>query len=198
MKKLAIIGASAAFAALPMVGVFAVPQPASQTDTVKITVQESCELAITGAPANATATMTVGTIKTDLPGSTFAVSCNTGDSWELNAQGTTDGTANALKGAKDGGNITSTDPATNLAAKDGSATTSDWGFKLDNDSSASEIVSGYENWKQIPTADTKIASGSVVSGTDKVKVTYGVSIGSTQKPDTYTGTVKYTLSQPGA
>ena len=198
MKKLAIVGASAALAAMPVLGVFAeTPQPVTQTDTIQITVKDSCELAVEGN-GNQTykADMTVGSFNDNIPGSEFKVACNTGNQWELNAVGASDGgTVNALHGATNG-NITSSEtPGTNLK-KD--ATSSDWGFKLSNDSTDASIQSGFEDWSQIPTTSKKVATGEKVTGEDKVKVTYGVTIGNQQKADTYTGKVTFTLSQPAA
>ena len=195
MKKLAIIGASAAFAALPMVGVFADVTPVSQTDTITITVQESCELATTGTPASTTKQMAVGTFDNNITGSTFKVACNTGEAWELQAKGASEGgVANALHGATNGNIASSETPSANFK-KD--SATSDWGFKL-TAGGATNIETGYDDWKQIPTSNTKVATGSAINGTDTVTVTYGVAIGNQQKPDTYTGKVTYTLSQPGA
>lgn len=199
MKKLAILGASATLAALPVMGVFAAVDPVSQTDTITITVNDSCELAVTNSDAQSlTASMKIGAVKTDFAGSNFKVACNTGTGWELAAVGSSDGgTLNALKATGEGTAIVSTDPATNLAQTDGSAQTSDWGFKFTKGGQTA-LEEGFDDWKAVPATSQKVASGSALDGTDSVSVTYGVAIGSSQEADTYTGKVTYTLSQPAS
>ena len=194
MKKLAIVGASAALAAMPVLGVFAV-----ETDTVKdsisITVKESCNLEVAeGKGKTINEEMNVGTVRTDLEGSEFTVACNTGESWTLSAKGSGSEAANALNAQGENEDIASSiAPASNLKAD---SETSDWGFKADAASTAAKIESGFDTWHQIPSADTPVAKGTAIDGTEKVKITYGVAIGNQQKADTYTGQVTYTLAQP--
>ena len=195
MKKLAIVGASAALAAMPVLGVFAV-DPVTQEDTITITVPESCELATaTGKPASVTKTMSVGTFDNNLEGSTFSVSCNSGETWTLSANGNSDETSkNVLKGSGNGAGhdiASSASPTSNLKVN---ATTSDWGFKAEGTGAA--VESTYQDFAQIPTTSTKIAGGTEIDGTQTVKVTYGVAISGTQQDGTYTGKVTYTLAQP--
>ena len=200
-----ILGAGAAstvLAAMPLLGVFAEPittQNISQTDTIRITVPASCELAVSGdGNTEYSATMSIGSYADNIAGSKFKISCNNDNSWGLKAVGaTTEGSAvNALKGS--GENSISSSEGFNADSLKNDADGSDWGFKLaDGGDEGAQIVGGYNDFKQIPTTPTEVAT-SKESGkkSASVQVTYGVVIGSTQAPDTYEGKVTYTLSQP--
>lgn len=195
MKKLAILGTSAVLAAVPAMGVFAEVTPVDQTDTLKVTVQESCELAITGdGGINHEDTMTVGQFHDSIAGSKFTIECNAGTGWKLQAEGAGEGdVTNALHDATNG-DIVSTAPKTNLKAD---TATSDWGFKLAKEGDTT-IEAGYDDWSAVPTTAQDVAHGTDLAGSDTISVTYGVAISGTQKAGTYQGKVKFTLSEPAS
>lgn len=180
-----ILGAGAAslvLAAMPLVGVFA-EDTTEITDTVKVTIAESCTMGITSG-VDQSETLAENAISKEITGAAFAITCNDADGWHLTAEGA-------------GTGVTKTDMvgevATNLI-KTGvpSAGTSAWGFKVTADDG---VASGYDSMHAIPAYATTIASGEAPVSAKSVKITYQVSSSTTQAADTYTGKVKYVLSQ---
>ena len=198
MKKLAIAGASAVLAAMPVVGVFAADGTLSQTDTVVVTIDSACSLATSNTSgADYTATIANGAYNTNITGSTFTVTCNDTGGWQLNAIGA--GTAT--------GDVTKMDASTNTDADDiATGTTldgsvSNWAFKIakgGSDASNITITTGYDNFSAVPSQSTKIAQGTSTAGNSTIAATYGVGISATQSAGTYTGKVTYTLAHPAS
>ena len=86
MKKLAILGASAALAALPAVGVFAASGTVV-TDTVQVTINSACTITSTNASNTYSATMTNGQLKSDFGSTAMTVDCNDAGGWHITAVG---------------------------------------------------------------------------------------------------------------
>ena len=85
MKKLIIAGsASLALAAMPMVGVFAA-DPAALTDTLKITVNESCTFEHKSGDGSYTHAMAANALNAEFGTSTFTSACNNGKGYDINA-----------------------------------------------------------------------------------------------------------------
>ena len=186
MKKLAIVGASAALAALPLMGVFAADGDVTGvTDNITVTVSPTCTLGTAAKEKQVSTSLTNGGHKDDLEGSTFTIACNDAGGWNLKAAGDTDGDSkNVLKGSSSGTNIST---GTTI---DGSA--SAWAFKA----TGSGVLEDYStNFAAIPASATKIAGGSSPVHDNSVTITYGVSVGMDQPADTYEGKVVYTLGQ---
>lgn len=86
MKKSIVAGAaSLVLAAMPVVGVFAA-DPAALTDTLTVTVNESCTFTRTTGNGQYTQSMTAGALKTDFGSSTFTSACNNGKGYDINAE----------------------------------------------------------------------------------------------------------------
>ena len=187
MKKLAIVGASALLAALPVVGVFAA-DTTTVTDSVTITIDETCTLGTDLSGATVNKTMTNGSKEESLEGSKFSISCNDAGGWKLEAVGASEGTSKtAMKGAKGTNSIPT---GTSI---DGS--TSAWAFKA----AGTGVETTYsESFASIPDTATKIAGGESPVSENSVDITYGVSVSNEQAADTYTGKVTYTLSHPAS
>ena len=206
MKKSLIAGsgvAALAMAALPFAGVFAEDGTMTQTDTVVVTVDSACSLATSGStldPASTyAATIANGAYNTAIAGSTFTITCNDVQGWKLNAigAGTSESGVAYMDGTGTG--ITTSDDFNTGTTLDG--TVSAWAFKLaagTGDHAGASIVSGYTDFSVVPTAATKVASGTTSAGTQTVTATYGVGISPTQNAGTYTGKVAYTLVHPDA
>lgn len=203
MKKLAIAGASAVLAAMPVVGVFAADGTLTQTDTVVVTVDSACSLATSGSsldPASTyTATIANGAFNKTIDGSTLTITCNDVQGWKLNAVGAGTSTKGVAYMDGTGTGITESDDINTGTTLDG--TVSDWAFKLTagtEEHAGASIVSGYTDFSVVPTTATKVASGTTSAGTQTVTATYGVGISPTQNAGTYTGKVSYTLVHPDA
>ena len=182
MKKLAILGASVALAAVPVVGVFAA-DTTTVTDEVQVTISDSCTLGITEG-AKPTKTLANGTADKTLAGAQFSITCNNGKGWTLKAQG--DGTGDDKTTMVDAANHT-IPTGTSL---DGSA--SNWAFKA----AGTGVLGGYTDFAQVPTEATAIAESATPTSAQSVNITYGVSVDATQAAGTYTGKVTYTLVNP--
>ena len=184
MKKNLMIGAaSLVLAAVPMAGAFA-----DFTDTVNVTINQSCTLTrkaySTGGVTNNTshkngtggtwsttagedvlsATMTNGTTQANLGSSQFNVVCNKAGSYSVTVATT--------------------------------ALTSGSSLSIPNNTTYSASVSG---WSPV-SGSTKLTNGgtvksfsAVTAGTD-FEVSYGVGISSTQAAGTYSGTATYSLT----
>ena len=204
MKKLAILGASAALAAMPVVGVFAADYQ-SVTDTVELIVQTSCNMRTGGTAASPTTTgstwshtTTPGHLVGDTgeawgtAGSTvLTFNCNDAGGWKVTAQGVSgvsgDVTAQTfMKGASSGTNI-----ATGEAT---SGPTSNWAFKV----TGTNAVTNYTSFRAVPDAATPVATSTDAVTEATLTPSYRVWVSNTQKQDTYTGYVKYVLTAPAA
>lgn len=171
MKKSLIAGvASLTFAATPVFGVFAT-NPAAVTDTLDVTVAESCNFARTTGNATETKAMTAGALDASFATHVFTATCNNGKGYDIGATFTSlshtgsAGTAitySATTPTAGSGTWTATVGSSNIAASNG---------KLGTRTS------------QDP------AGGSTYS------VTYKVSLKNDQAQGTYSGTATYTLVQ---
>lgn len=175
MKKSIIAGtASAVFALTPVFGVFATADPSSVTDTLKVTVDDTCSLTRSAGSASLTQSMTANQLKNDFGTSTITSVCNAGSGYKVT------GTFIALAGP--GSNsipYQTTAPA---------AGTSGWTAVLGNSSSTSFIISGTAgNVHSTNTADTSSGHDAVIS--------YKVATADNIAAGTYTGTATYVLVQ---
>ena len=217
MKKLAIAGASAVLAALPVVGVFAADfNPI--VDTVKVTINDSCAMsaAASGGEAGQTGgvyakTVDAGTLinPSDWAGGsaggsstsakTYTFSCNNQGGWKVTAQGvsstdTATATAQTNMVGANGKNI-----ATGTAT---SGPTSNWAFNVT--ATGATVVSGYDgaaatpDWALVPATATTIIQSVNNAPVSEATFTpaYRVWVSATQEADTYTGYVKYVLTAP--
>ena len=169
MKKLAIIGASLAFAALPVVGVFAA-DPDAVTDHITITVDETCTFERTTGDGSYTATMNVNALNNSVGSSTFTAICNSASGFSVSATPTSlsgDGEAitySATAPSAGGGTwtATKTNVAGNIAATDGILMT---------------------------------ANGPTAAAGQTETVTYKVSTRPNQAKGSYSGSIEYALTQ---
>lgn len=172
MKKLAIVGASLAFAALPMVGAFAA-DPAAVVDTIKITVSETCTFTRTTGEALYTATMAVNALNESVGTSVFTAICNNATGFSVSA------TPIALSGTGEAINYSATTPT----AGSGTWTATKSGQGGNIAASGGILMSA-----NAPTA----AAGQ------EETVTYKVSTRNNQAKGDYQGTMTYTLTQNAA
>lgn len=208
MKKLAIAGASAVIAALPVIGVFAADGPV--IDKVQVTVNSSCKMStgtnsgdaqVTGA--NLTATVNPGTLVSNEgtgatawggSSSTIKFSCNAASGYTLTAQG--------VKG------ITGSDATTAQtvmdAATDGvdivtgtgtSGTPSNWAFKV-TATGINGATAAFTDWSLVPEAASPVITATAANPTSEASIApaYRVWVAANQGADTYTGYVKYVLT----
>ena len=169
MKKLAIVGASLAFAALPVVGVFAA-DPAPVEDTITITVSETCTLSRTTGNGNYSATMSVNALNPSVGSSTFKAVCNNASGFSVGASAT------ALSGPGTAIGYSATTPTA------GSGT---WTATKTNVAGNIAASNGVLMTSAGPT------DGDGVTET----VTYQVSTLPDQAKGDYSGTMTYTLTQ---
>ncbi len=186
MKKITIAGTSAVLAALPTIGVFAATGT-TVTDTVQVTINESCLITATSlTPSAYTATITNGSKNSNIEGTSMSISCNDAAGWKLTAVGA----------GADSGGVTKMKPSgSGTAIATGTATsgaTSNWAMKM----SGTGVASGWDAFKAVPSAATIVATGSGSVSANSVKPIYQVYISATQQADTYTGKVTYTLTHP--
>ena len=189
MKKLAIAGASAALAALPVVGVFAA-NGGSFTDNITVTVEGGCTLEISGGTAGTynnrtfSANIAAGTsevltgVESGAGASAMEVTCNstTGQAWNITATAANGG---SLIGTSSNSNVIPSGTAI-------SGTTSSFAYSINNGST----------WTAVPTtANAAITSGTTVAGTPTTfNPRYRVYVAPGQAPDVYTGSVTYTIA----
>ena len=83
--RLIILGAKASFAAFPVVGVFAA-SGTTVTDTVQVTIEDSCTITTTNASNTYSATMTNNQLKSDLGSTSMTITCNDASGWHLTAK----------------------------------------------------------------------------------------------------------------
>lgn len=220
MKKIAIAGASAVLAALPVVGVFAADLNPI-VDTVKVTINDSC--AMSAAESSGTASQAGGVYAkavdagtlinpTDWNGGsaggsstlakTYTFSCNNRGGWKVTAQGvsSTDTATATPQTTMVGANAGSTPIATGTET---SGSTSNWAFNIT--ATGATVVSGYNGaatpnaeWASIPSAATTIIQSVDSAPVSQATFTpaYRVWVSATQQADTYTGYVKYVLTAP--
>ena len=169
MKKLAIVGVSLVFAALPMVGVLAA-NPEAVEDTIKITVDETCTLTRTTGNGNYTASMNTGALNPSVGSSTFTAVCNNASGFNVSA------TPTSLAGPT--GSQAITYSATTPTA--GSGTWTATKTEVAGNIAASNGV-------------LMTASGPTTGQTETV--TYKVSTAADQAKGDYTGTMTYALTQ---
>ncbi|MBQ1298549.1 hypothetical protein IIY24_01795 [Candidatus Saccharibacteria bacterium] len=199
MKKLAIAGASAVLAALPVVGVFA-DDPI--IDEIKVTVNSSCHMS-TGATAatqtydgaRLSATVAPGTLVGDTgtswggTSSTIKVTCNDDGGWQVTAQGvagltgTAATTAQTVMKAQSHG----VDIVTGLGT---SNTPSNWAYKV---TGAGQVSADF---RVVPETATVVATSNSPVAEGSITPAYRVWVATDQGADTYTGYVKYVLTAP--
>lgn len=200
MKKslIAAAGASLAVAAMPVVGVFAATDySANFTDTVEVTVNQSCifrnatsKAEIKGETAGRTFTkdnVQPGTLVTfssaagaDVTVPAVELYCTQSGNaatgtYTISAEGAgTSGSETQMTGAA--GSIST---GTTF-----SGATSAWAYSIDG-----------TNYSVIPSSTTQIKTDSITTGTaETFAPSYKVYVGTGQAAGTYTGKVKYTLS----
>ena len=192
MKKLAIVGASAVLAAMPVVGAFAATE-GSFKDSITVTVEGGCTLEVSGGTAGDyssadrtfSATILAGTTEvltgvesTSTAATAMEVTCNVptpGQAWAITATADNNGT---LVGTQSSSNVIPSGTAT-------SGTTSSFAYSINSGA----------NWYAVPTtANAAITSGTTVAGTPTTfNPQYRVYVAPGQAPDTYTGGVTYTI-----
>ncbi len=170
MKKALIAGtASAALATLPMVCAMAA-DPAAITDTIQVTVGETCTFESSyNGDHTYNLSMSVNDVKATTTGTTFTAICNNANGFTVSAVPT------SIAGAGEAITYSTSTPTA------GSGT---WTATVD-DSETIAATNGILMSENTPT------SASGVSKTVK----YTVSTHSNQAQGSYSGTMKYTLTQ---
>ena len=190
MKKLAIAGASAVLAAMPVIGVFAESTSGSFTDNITVTVAGGCTIEVSGGTAGSyadrtfsadipagTAETLTGAEATSTAAPAMSVTCNVADpgqAWNITATAANGG---ALK-----------DSSINKTIDSGTDTTggtSTFAYSINNGST----------WLAVPTTENAaITSGTTMSGTPTTfNPIYRVYVAPGQEPGTYAGSVTYTI-----
>ena len=211
MRKSIIAGAGVAalgFAAMPILGAFAMTS--SVTDEITVTIPSSCAIVSStssGAIGDGSTTTNTYTaqmqnrqLKSDIgaTGSASAgsnklsVTCNDSSAtstWKLTAVGGNGTTASTVLKAAGSG----TDMVTGTAT---SGDTSNWAMKI-TPATGVTIQNGYDSFKAVPGTPAVIAEGTG-SVSDAFTMTYQVWVSATQEADSYTGRVTYTLTSPNA
>ena len=170
MKKLAIVGASLAFAALPVVGVFA-DNPAAIVDTINVTVGETCTFTSSNSGDKTyTLTMSTNDLQTTAGSSTFTAICNNASGFSVSATPTS---------------ISGTGEAITYSATTPTAGSGTWTATNTTDSA------------NIPaTGGTLMSAAGVTTSTGVQKtVNYTVSTKNNQAKGSYSGTMTYQLTQ---
>lgn len=86
MKKTLIAGAASfALASMPVIGVFALTDPAAVQDTLTVTVTESCNFTREGGAAEITKTMQADELNSSFGSNTFKAACNNGKGYNITA-----------------------------------------------------------------------------------------------------------------
>ena len=169
MKKIAIAGASAVLAALPVVGVFAA-DPAALTDRINITVSETCTFERSSGEGTYGATLAMNALNNSVGSSTFTAICNNATGFVVNATPTS---------------ITGTGDAITYSAEAPTQGSGTWtAYKT---TAAANIAA---------TGGVLMTSNGVTpaAGTSET-VTYKVSTSPNQAKGSYTGTIEYALVQ---
>ena len=193
MKKLAIASASLALAAMPVAGVFAVTGSAEFTDNLSVEVTGGCTMenggntdgqytnrSFSGQLATGNSTILSGSAATDT--AAITIKCNT-----------TSGTVTVTSAGDV--TLTGTNSASNTIAAgaqtDGNA--SGWAIKSNAVNAATDPYSAYK----AHVVGTFLTATASASGTT-FNPSYQVYAAAGQAPDTYTGSVTYTISYAGA
>ncbi len=176
MKKIAIAGASAILAALPVVGTFAATQT-SVTDTVQLTVTKTCSM----DAAAATNTINLGSAiagstYNEADGSVMTITCNATAGWEIQA------TTSDLNGPAN----TTPIPFGNYTTATGSV----WSAMLT--ATGGTVTSGWADYTAGPANGTVVVSGTQVNAIT-VTPKYKAKTSSIQQDGTYSGTIAYTF-----
>ena len=197
MKKLAIAGASAVLAALPVVGVFATTGSNEFTDHLTVTVNSGCTLE-NGATNDGVYTdryfskdIAVGTygvlvaaangsVTADQSAGAITIKCNT-------SSGTVTVNYAATNSAKLVGGTASNEIGP-LAATSGS--TSGWAIKSNENNTATQPFHDYT----APAASGVFLTATASASGTTFNPSYQVYVAQGQAPDTYTGSVTYTIS----
>lgn len=176
---------SLALAAVPLVGVFA-----DFTDTINVTINESCTLT---RQAYASGGVTNNTSHKNGTGGTWSTTANTDTLSATMSNGTTQanlGSSQFKVVCNRGGGYKVTVATTDLSTTGASP------FTIPNNKTYSASVSG---WSPV-SGSTKLVNGDTVNtvtsptaGTT-FEVSYGVGISTTQAAGTYTGTATYSLT----
>ena len=183
MKKLAIIGASAVLAALPVVGVFAA-DTTTVTDTVTVTIDPSCTLGVASTGASPSKTIANGGNDQEMAGSEFTVSCNASNGWHITAVG-------AGEEGHETDLIDSTKAHTISTGTTLDGSVSNWAFKA----SGTGVETTYQSFAAVPSEAATIAKGASPVTANTISITYGAGVSATQDAGTYSGKVTYTLAQ---
>lgn len=184
MKKTLIAGAAAtvAMAALPMAGVFA-----AVTDTVQLTVSESCEMSTTGNSTGMTVNLgsqSAGSAFGAANGTPMTITCNDADGWTLSAAVT----------ALSASGVSKTIPFGAYSEAGNSV----WSAAISLDQSgldtAAAIATGWGNYSA--TAGGTILSGAANTAVANLVVTpsYKAYVDAAQPGGTYSGTIQFTFS----
>ena len=182
MKKLAIAGASAALAAMPVVGVFAAVTPVEVVDSLQLTVTESCSFSTGGTGLSLTDSIAAGATTTwNSSNHAFVVNCNS-NSYAVTAIAT-----DLVKtGAAAHGTITYTDNTAYDAAV----------ANIGDDGKWTAVLTGGDTTPS--TAAISKTSSTIKSGTsttsDNFSVAYKAYAGNAQEQGVYNGSVTYTLT----
>lgn len=213
MKKTLIAtgAASLALAAMPVVGVFAVPDV---VDTVQVTIDKACTFQATQNSQPYAPDATTGNILRTFAKSNVELGqvvelgegatggsggaqnpitiegvCNTGTTttadgtWQITAVGDNNAT---MVGPAGSTAITSTSATKELS----NGTLSGWGMKI----TSSGAESTYTGWNIVPSSATKVAGGNADGSPFTFNPQYRVYVGTEQESGTYTGHVTYTIS----
>ena len=169
MKKLAIAGASVLFAAMPVVGAFAA-DPAAITDTINITVSETCTFTRTTGEGVYSATMAVNALNAAAGSSVFTAVCNNATGFSVSATPTS---------------ITGTGEAITYSATTPTAGSGTW-------TATKTTVAG-----NIAASDGILmtSAGPTAAAGQTETVTYKVSTRNNQAKGDYQGTIEYALTQ---
>lgn len=217
MKKLAILGASAALAAMPVVGVFADGDPIDVTskgvkDVITLGISESCTMTVPAGTAETDSTEHIygtnvsleaiapGNDATEKPGTVMSIKCNSDNGWALSAR------ASALDRTDSKYNI----PFGQFATT--GQTASVWSARLALGGQGAVIAGGADayNTTTINSSDTTVVvKNSTLNGstdttpvaTDNTTVSpyYKAHASTTQAEGSYSGDIVYTFTAtPGA
>lgn len=169
MKKILTIGAiSAGIVALPMVGAFAACDPL--TDTINLTVTETCNFTRTTGNGTYSATMQVNKLNSSVGTSTFKAVCNSSSGFSVSAVPTS---------------ISGTGAAITYSANTPSAGGGTW-----------TAYNSTANANIAATSGTLMTSSGPTDGDGlSATVVYKVSTRNNQAKGAYSGTITYTLSQ---
>ena len=197
MKKIAIVGASAVLAALPVVGVFAAdPTSTSFTDNLSVTVDNGCTLE---NDETADGAYVDRSFSKNISVGNYAVleGSQTTDSSDITIKcNTTSGTVTVSYAAANSAKLVGTTSSSNEIAAGAvtSGSNSGWAIKSNAENFTTDNFSAYT----APAASgTFLISQASANGTT-FNPSYQVYVAQGQVSDTYTGSVTYTVSYAGA